>query len=365
MNGKLAIALCFVGLLTVGCRPVAPVAAVPGTETTTPPTQPAIQSTTQPSRAIMLCEFIYETAPFPSCHASTIAETKHGLVASFFGGTRERNPDVGIWVSRHDGTRWSPVVEVANGIQEVGDRLPCWNPVLFQPKDGPLMLFYKVGPSPSKWWGMVITSSDEGATWSKPRRLPDGILGPIKNKPIQLNDGTIVSGSSTEGAGWLLHVERSSDGGETWTKTGPLNDSAVAKLIQPAILDHGNGALQMLCRSGQEKIFQSWSADQGRTWSIPGATTLPNPNSGIDAVKLKDGRSLVVYNHSATERHPVHVAVSPDGKAWKPPVAIEDTDGPQLSYPAVIQTSDGLVHITYTWKRQKIRHVVLDPSKLD
>jgi hypothetical protein len=130
---------------------------------------------TQPSSAVLLSEFIFRTAPFPSCHASTIAQTKSGLVAAFFGGTRERAPDVGIWVSRlkYGGksdagltAKWSPVVEVATGIQPDGPRLPCWNPVLFQPSSGPLMLFYKVGPAPAKWWGMMMTSSDEGATWS-------------------------------------------------------------------------------------------------------------------------------------------------------------------------------------------------------
>src|SRR5205823_5212288 len=100
--------------------------------------------------------------------------------------------------------------------------------------------------------------------------------------------------------------------------------------------------------------------------SEPTETTLPNPNSGIDAVQLRDGRSLVVYNHSATKRIPLDIALSADGKTWQPPILIEDLpdgDG-QLSYPAVIQTSDGMVHITYTWKRLRIRHVVIDPAKL-
>src|SRR5580765_4127838 len=92
---------------------------------------------------VVRSEFIFERAPFPSAHASTIAETRDGLVAAWFGGTKERDPDVGIWVSRHDGTRWSAPVEVANGVQPDGTRHPCWNPVLFQPSSGPLLLFYK------------------------------------------------------------------------------------------------------------------------------------------------------------------------------------------------------------------------------
>lgn len=138
-------------------------------------------------------EFIYESAPFPACHASTLVEVEGGLLAAWFGGTHERHPDVGIWTSRFENGKWSTPVEVANGVESDTVRYPTWNPVLFQPKDGPLMLFYKVGPSPSEWWGMVMSSEDQGRTWSKPERLPDGILGPIKNKPVQLADGTIIS----------------------------------------------------------------------------------------------------------------------------------------------------------------------------
>ena len=137
-------------------------------------------------------EFIFEKAPFPSCHASTLAESGEGLVAAWFGGTRERHPDVGIWVARHVGGKWTAPVEVADGVQPDGSRLPCWNPVLFQPKDGPLLLFYKVGPDPRTWWGLMKTSADAGKTWSPPQRLPDGFLGPIKNKPVTLPDGSIL-----------------------------------------------------------------------------------------------------------------------------------------------------------------------------
>jgi len=317
----------------------------------------------QSRAAIVKTEFIYEQAPFPSCHASTIAETKEGLVAAWFGGTGERNPDVGIWVSRRDKTGWSNVTEVANGIQPDGKRYACWNPVLFQPARGPLMLFYKVGPSPSEWWGMLMTSPDGGVRWSQPRRLPDGILGPIKNKPVQLQDGSILCGSSTENAGWRVHMERTSDMGDTWEKTGPLNDRSQFGAIQPAILVHRSGEIQILCRSRQSKITESWSSDGGKTWSAMKATALPNPSAGIDAVMLKDGRALVVYNHTEKSRSPLNVAVSSDGRLWKAALILENQPG-EYSYPAVIQTADGLVHITYTWKRQRIKHVVIDPLKL-
>ena len=241
--------------------------------------------------AIVKSEFIFTNAPFPSCHASTIAETKDGLVAAWFGGTRERNPDVGIWLSHNRGGQWTAPVEVADGVVSPTNRYPCWNPVLFQPRKGPLMLFYKVGPGPAAWWGMMMTSEDGGKTWTKPHRLPDGILGPIKNKPVQLPDGDILAPSSTEGqGGWRVHFERSSDLGKTWTATRPVNDGETIAAIQPSILFHEDGRLQAVGRTKQGKIFQIWSDDDGKTWGKMTLTSLPNPNSGIDAVTLRDGR---------------------------------------------------------------------------
>lgn len=321
----------------------------------------AAPSTTQ-SSAVGESEFLFENAPFASCHASTLAETSDGLVAAWFGGTREGAPDVGIWVARQDARGWSAPIEVATGV-EGSSRNPCWNPVLFQPTSEPLLLFYKVGPSPKSWWGMLITSRDGGRTWSSPRRLPDGILGPIKNKPVELDEGTILSPSSTEDAGWRVHVERSTDGGQTWSSSGPLNDGKELSLIQPTLLSHARGPVQMLCRSRQGKIAESWSADHGQTWSAFRLIDLPNPNSGIDAVSLSDGRSLLVYNHTTSGRSPLNVALSKDGKTWKTVLTLEQERG-EFSYPAVIQTRDGMVHITYTWKRQRIRHIVVDPKRV-
>lgn len=314
--------------------------------------------TTQPG--YVKGEFIYETASFPQCHASTIVETKSGLVAAWFGGTREKNPDVGIWVSLHRSGKWTTPVEVANGVVDSQTRYPTWNPVLFQPSKGPLILYYKMGPSPRTWWGMLVTSTDEGETWSEPTRLPDGILGPIKNKPIELANGTILSGSSTEHDGWRVHMEIGAKQGSSWRKTEALNSKDELGVIQPAILRFGN-TIQILCRSRQGKIASASSDDEGKSWSQFSLIELPNPNSGIDAVSLKDGRGLLIFNNTPRGRSPLNVAVSSDGKKWKTILTLEDQPG-EYSYPAVIQASDGLVHVTYTWKRTRVRHVVLDPK---
>lgn len=328
------------------------------------PQAPAVKE----SAAVLKSEFIYETAPFPSCHASTIAQTSHGqLLAAWFGGTAEGHVDVGIWVSRLEGEKWSSPVEVANGVQADGTRFPTWNPVLFQPRTGPLLLFYKVGPSPSQWWGMVRTSSDDGLTWSDATRLPDGILGPIKNKPIQLVDGTIISGSSVEGLkpapAWRIHFERSTDGGKTWTVIPVPVTAETPDTIQPSLLQHPDGRLQSIGRTRAKQIFTTSSNDHGLSWEPVRLLPLPNPNSGTDAVTLAAGRHLLVYNHTSKGRSPLNLAVSKDGNNWQPVLVFESEPG-EFSYPAIIQTPDQLVHVTYTWNRKRIRHVVLDATQL-
>jgi predicted neuraminidase len=314
----------------------------------------------KPQPGIIASEFIYETAPFPQCHASTIAEYG-SLVTAWFGGTREKHPDVGIWFSRLEDNRWTEPVEVANGVQDKDTRYPCWNPVLFT--GGPLHLFYKVGPSPSTWWGMVIRSTDNGRTWSKPEKLPDGMIGPVKNKPVLLSDGRLLCGSSTEDHGWRVHMEWTIDARINWERTPPLCDGVSQGAIQPTILKHGD-KLQILCRNRTPgPLWQSWSDDGGRTWSKLDLIDLPHPGSGIDGVTLSDGRQLLVYNHTIRGRSPLNVAVSQDGRKWDAALVLEDTPG-EFSYPAVIQTADGRVHITYTWKRQRVKHVTVDPAKL-
>jgi predicted neuraminidase len=311
--------------------------------------------------------FVFERAPFRSAHASTVVETRDGLLAAWFGGTEEGHPDVGIWVSRHDGAGWSAPVEVATGVQPDGTRHPCWNPVLFRPAAGPLVLFYKVGPSPREWWGLALTSSDEGRSWSLPVRLPEGVLGPIRAKPVELPGGELVAGSSTEHAGWVAHVERFGGGdlasAAAWSRSAPLDDPAQFGAIQPTLLLHSPTRLQALCRSRQGVVTQAWSEDGGASWGSMTATDLPNPSAGIDALRLADGRFLLAYNPTRTGRERLDLAVSADGKAWAPAVALEDSAG-EYSYPALVQAGDGLVHVTYTWRRERIRHVVVDPASI-
>ena len=317
------------------------------------------------SKCIVRTEYIWKTGDIsaPSCHASTIAETKEGLVAAWFAGSQEGDKDVGIWVSRNINGKWTTPVEVANGILNKLMRHPCWNPVLYN-SGSRLLLFYKVGPSPAAWWGMLKTSDNNGKTWSEAVRLPKNILGPIKNKPVLLENGELVCPSSTENDGWRVHMEFTSDLGITWERTAALNEKTTGA-IQPTVLTHKGGKIQMLCRSTSGKILTAESIDNGYSWSELAETALPNPNSGIDAVTLKDGRQLLVYNHIAKGRNIINMAVSENGTDWKAAALLEnDIEGTEFSYPAVIQTNDGMIHITYTWKRMLIKHVVIDPSAI-
>ena len=314
--------------------------------------------------AVSVSEFMNDPMPTPSCHATTIAEGPKGLVAAWFGGTREGDQDVGIWLTRQENAKWLPAKEVANGVQADGTRHPCWNPVLFQPKNGPLLLFFKVGPKCDRWWGLLMTSSDGGATWSAPKRLPNGMIGPVKNKPVEIPDGRLLCGTSDELGGWRMHVEWTTDYGATWARTGPLNDGTSLQAIQPSFLLHKDGSVQAVGRTRQGQVFSIISADGAKTWGEMTLLDLPNPNSGTDALTLKDGRHLLVYNPVPKGRSPLVVALSDDGKTWKDVLTLEDEPKTEFSYPAVMQTADGKVHITYTWKRLKTRHVALDPTKL-
>lgn len=312
-------------------------------------------------------ELVFTDPPFKQCHASTMVEVSPGkILLACFGGSGEGKKDVDIWLSVMDRKGISKPVDVANGIVNDSLRYPTWNPVLFKTKKNKLFLFYKAGPNPREWWGMFKTSNNDGKSWSKPQKLPKDILGPIKNKPVQLTDGTILSPSSMEETEdrWKVHIERSVDEGKTWERI-PVDPTSKFDVIQPSVLVYLNNSIQILCRSKQGNVIQSWSTDQGKSWGKLTKTALLNPNSGTDAVTLKDGTQLIVYNPDVpgkdwyNGRSKLRVANSADGKYWQDIAILEDGTTEEFSYPAIIQTADGLVHITYTYDRKNIKHVIL------
>lgn len=320
-------------------------------------------------QGIVTDEFIYDSASYPSCHASTIAETPAGLVAAWFGGTEERNPDVCIYLSRMINDKWQTPVQVADGIVNDTLRYPCWNPVLYQVPGGELLLFYKIGPSPSTWKGWLKRSKDNGITWSGAEALPQRFLGPIKNKPVSV-ENKLICPSSTENNGWHVHLEITNSTAKTWSM---IQLDASMEAIQPSLLTYKDGHLQIICRTKNRCIASSRSDDNGKTWNSLSCTGLPNNNSGIDAVTLNNGLQLIVYNHvlppadaenGSGERSPLNIALSKDGKHWYAAAILENVPMGEYSYPSVIQSKDGMVHIVYTWRREKIKYVKIDPAKL-
>lgn len=309
-------------------------------------------------------------ATAPSVHSGTITNTKDGLLLAYFGGKYEGHQDVAIFTSRYQDGKWSSPTEIINGQINESVKKACYNPVLFTYPDGEIILFYKIGKNVQDWDGYLVRSTNDGYTWSKPEKLPDTFLGPTKNRPLLIGE-KLLCPSSTEVDGWKVHFEVTEDRGKTWRKTSEIIQPNW-NIIQASILTHPDGKLQFICRSQEEYIASAFSIDDGEHWTEVFATHLPNNNSGIDGITLDNGEHLIVYNHVkskesafiANKRNPLNIALSSDGIKWNASLILEDSSLGEYSYPSVIQTNDGLVHIVYTWHREKIKHVVINPKNL-
>jgi predicted neuraminidase len=304
--------------------------------------------------------FIFEKAPFKSCHASTLVEHEPGkLLAAWFGGTAEGAKDVQIWSSAYDGTKWTEPAIIAT---EPGQ--PTWNPVYFKTAKGTLYFWYKAGPSPERWTGYVRKSTDNGKSWTKPEMMHAGFWGPVRAKPIQLANGTILAGTSLEShSNWTPFVDRSTDDGQTWKRSNGFPLPEKFGEIQPTLFETKDGKIVALMRSKTRKICRAESRDGGETFSPAVATDIPNPSAGIDVVKTPVGDLFLIYNPIAVARTPISLARSTDdGVTWKKVVDLETELG-EFSYPAMIVSAAGKLEITYTWKRTHIKHLSVDPAK--
>jgi predicted neuraminidase len=314
-------------------------------------------------------EMIFQSVPFPSAHASTLVELKGGqFLAAWFGGTAEGQPDVAIWLSQRTAGRWSQPKQIARV-----PGVPCWNPVLFHSADGRLWLYFKFGPNVTSWTAARRYSDDEGRTWSPIERLPAGFLGPIRAKPLLLSDGTLISGSSVESyTSWAAWIERSTDNGKTWTVAGPITlpqleastealpgpaEAKTIGIIQPTIVPLGKNHLRLYARSSKQiaRICASDSYDGGRSWTAARTLDLPNPSAGIDAVRLRDGRIILIYNDTTSGRSPLNLAVSNGGEHFRNFATLESQPG-EFSYPAMIEGQDDALHLTYTFNRKTIAY---------
>ncbi len=316
----------------------------------------------------MKSDFLFSSRPGNICHAPSIEEVGGDILVSYFAGTDEHETDVKIFLQRFSGSTWSAPQEIADG-----EGSSCWNPVLFKTSKSLLYLFYKIGPTPNDWWGAYKISQDNGHSWSDRVLLPEGVLGPTKNKPLEFPDGSLLIPSSDEtGRRWSVHLEffRSSSG---FSKGAPLSQPDEVLAIQPALFLYRSGKLQMLSRTASSAILETSSFDLGKTWSSPALSTLANPNSAIDGLVLQDGRALLVFNNApntpgakflAGPRTPLEIALSSDeGKTFKTALVLESGEG-EYSYPSVIQTAKGEIQIVYTYNRENIKRVILLPDQI-
>lgn len=305
-------------------------------------------------------------------HAVTLVEVKpNEIMAAWFGGKYEGAKDVGIYFSKYKNKKWSAPQNLVPPYIQKGDTLPCWNPVLFKSKSEKLYLFYKIGKNPREWFGAMIVSVDDGATWSVPKLLPKGILGPIKNKPIELTTGVILCGSSTESVEnneWRAHVESYDEATEKWTKIA-IENKQHFDIIQPTFLVHSDKKVQMLFRSKHNKLITSWSEDYGNSWKNTDSIDVVNSNSGVDAVTLSKKSFLLVNNPLKqgkdwfNGRNVLDVEHSKDGIHWQKLFDLEYQPEGEFSYPAIIQTLDGEIHVLYTYNRKYIKHVRFKTAK--
>ena len=326
---------------------------------------------------------------FDSCHASTLVRLGDGtFLVAYFGGRREGEGDVAIWLSRGDGSTWAAPRRL---MAEEG--LAHWNPVLFV-EGGAVHLFYKVGPTVHDWTTRWSTSLDGGLTWSAPVPLVAGDTsprGPVKNKLIRLKSGEWLAPGSVETPEvWDAFADLSADGGKTWVRrdvpfqhrrpaarqgtdvwaglaaealweTDPETVFKWDGVIQPTAWEDGAG-VHMLMRSTRGSVYRTDSTDLGRSWSTAYATALPNNNSGIDLVRTSGGMLALVYNPVAGNwgrRTPISLALSPDdGGTWENCLDFETEEG-EFSYPAIIEAG-GALHVTYTWNRSAIAHAIVE-----
>jgi len=312
-------------------------------------------------------ELIFESIPGAAVHhCSTLTEAANGdLVCVWYGGSYESAEDQVLYLSRcAKGARhWTaPVVVVRNPGQPPG------NAVVF--RDGLDRLWIVWGRMEStrpirrgSGWGqcrlMYRISEDHGVTWGEDQELPNGFGWLPRNVPITLGTGELIlplSGrvNGTYGSFFL----KTADHGATWQRSGVVPGGS-----QPTIVERADGTLFMMMRH-RPRILETESRDGGILWDDTRQSSLRNPNAGIAMTRLDNGHLIVVFNDTSNDRTPLSVARSlDDGKTWEKPLALESNRG-EYSYPCVIQTADGLIHVTYTFRRPVIKHVAFNETWL-
>ena len=307
-----------------------------------------------------------------SCHASTIEVDSQGdLWFACFAGSHEGHPDVSIWGAKQVKGNW----EKPSVWFKLAPKEAHWNPVLFNSPNG-MLLWFKTGPSPMNWF--TFLSKYSGRDWGVPVPFCEGIgRGPVRSKPIILSNGVWLAPCSLETPrhltdkpfawpriDWTAYVERSADG-VLWEEPIRLPSAQRRQegrarqfgVIQPTLWESEPGHVHAFLRSTHGKICRSDSVDYGKTWSSVEDTFLPNPNSGVDVLKLQNGVLVLAYNPcdgNWRTRTPLSVAFSTgDGRFWSDPIHVETDNASSFSYPSMTAIGDK-VFMTYTSKRRSI-----------
>ncbi|MBI4558675.1 MAG: exo-alpha-sialidase [Candidatus Hydrogenedentes bacterium] len=301
---------------------------------------------------VFASEVIFEKVPWAADHhCSTLAEAPNGdLLCVWFGGSFECADDEVLFIARR---KKGEGIWNAPEVLTRGEFLrPPGNPVVFRVNPTRMMVFYdrleEERPIRSGRWraGQLMTmySDDNGYTWSKDEEVHLGVGG-IRNVPLTLETGELMVPMSNPPS---FLVTR--DGGASWEVSGAMDTGG-----QPTAVQRSTGSLLCFLRSAPF-ILQSDSTDLGKTWSPTRPAPLPCPGAGLAMCKLKSGHFVLVYNSSHTERTPLSVSLSTnDGRSWSRPVHLESNPG-EYAYPCVIETSDGKIHVSYTFLRKVIKH---------
>jgi predicted neuraminidase len=309
----------------------------------------------------------------PMVHVAALAQTPDGILhCVWYGGTAECRPDVNIYLAHKEpGGRWTEPVAILTrkqAEQDLGRPVQALgNALLIAERDGSLRLLF-VTIAMGKWSGSQLNScvsKDGGLSWSKAEHLT---LSPlfnlselVRNRPVPLRDG-----------GWCVPIYQEFLGKFPellWLgKDGSYRKTRIAggcSVFQPSLVPTGEGSAVVLLRdyTRARKIQSSRSADGGKKWSVATPTTLPNPDAGISALPLRDGRILLAYNDSPKDRSDLSLALSGNGgTTWSKLASLQHEEGAAFAYPYLFRSADGLILLAYTWKGRELRLITFNEA---
>ncbi|MFC1613738.1 exo-alpha-sialidase [Gemmatimonadota bacterium] len=304
---------------------------------------------------------------FPRCHSSTITALPDGsLISAWWNGSEEGGRDNVVRGSRRPAGRnqWETPVILADTPDTTEG-----NPVFFAAPNGEVWLFYRAGfPWAKMMW---VKSADMGKTWGQPEVFLDKPGWSFRSRVLLLANGDIIIPVMTHGSEGFTPIGSSTafiysvDNGESWKQTRQILTEPRSN--EPSVIQRSDGSLLAYMRPydpnlDDRLLWQSESFDNGRTWSEAARTALKNPSKAIELLKLGNGHVVLVYNKCQTTLSQLCLALSLDeGRTWSYRRILEDSPG-RFTYPTLSQSADGLIHLSYTFRRTHIKHVEVNEA---